>query len=242
MVNEGIEQVPAAEQRARGAGGGTLAFGCMTAIGAVCVLLVGAGLGYLLAFSHSDPEPEPAEPPVQDRLAPSSAVVVAVRDLAQLQSASYHVERVIDLQREQQRLFGLVKAQDAILLVAAADVTAGVDLTRMGEGDITIDLEARSVSIVLPPAQLLSTRLDSERTYVHTRDTDLLARRDDVLESEARRRAEGLLQQAALDAGLLARAEKNSARTVETLVRSLGYDRVEVRHRKVQEVGGEGVH
>ena len=60
------------------------------------------------------------------RSAPS--VVVAVRDLARLESAEYHVERVIELRDQQSRFFGLITVEDAILLVAVGDVTAGVDL------------------------------------------------------------------------------------------------------------------
>jgi len=44
---------------------------------------------------------------------------VAVRDLARLESVAYHVERVIDVRDKQSLLFGLLKTEDAILLVAS---------------------------------------------------------------------------------------------------------------------------
>src|SRR5690348_11010811 len=47
------------------------------------------------------------------------SVITAVKNLARLETASYHVERVIDLRDKQTSLFGMVKAEDAILLVAA---------------------------------------------------------------------------------------------------------------------------
>lgn len=195
----------------------------------VACLVGGAGswLGGLLR-----PDPEPAETLV---LQPTADVVVAVRDLARLESSSYHVERVIDLTSRQQRLGGLVSAEDSILLVAAADVVAGVDLSHMRDGDVVIQPEARRATITLPPVEILSARLDNDRTYVHRRETDLLARRRDSLETDARREAERTLRQAALDAGILERAERNAARTVEALVRSLGYTEVEVRFRGHEE-------
>ncbi|MFW6067835.1 MAG: DUF4230 domain-containing protein [Myxococcota bacterium] len=159
----------------------------------------------------------------------SAQVVTAVRDLARIESAEYHIERVLDVRDRQSHLFGLLKVEDAVLLVAAADVVAGVDLAEMGDGDIVIDEGARRATIVLPPPRVLMTRLDNEHTFVHTRSTDLLARRDDTLESRARREAEKTLERAAIDAGILDRARRNAAGTVRTLVQALGYGHVEIR-------------
>lgn len=197
----------------------------------VAVACVGGGAASWLG-SLLRPAPEPAETLV---VRPTADVVVAVRDLARLESSSYHVERVIDLTSEQARFGGLLHAEDSILLVAAADVVAGVDLAQMHDGDVVIEPEARRATITLPPVEILSARLDNDRTYVHRRETDLLARRNDSLETEARREAERTLRQAALDAGILERSERNAARTVEALVRSLGYEHVEVRFREREE-------
>src|SRR4029453_16661700 len=62
---------------------------------------------------------------------PTASVIMAIRDLGRPETASYHIERVIDLRDRQERLFGLMQGEDAILLVAAADVIAGIDLTEM---------------------------------------------------------------------------------------------------------------
>ncbi|HEY8431487.1 MAG TPA: DUF4230 domain-containing protein [Sandaracinaceae bacterium] len=172
--------------------------------------------------------PEPAETVV---VRPTADVVVAVRDLARLETASYHVERVIDVTSRQSRLGGLLEAQDSILLVAAADVVAGVDLASLGDDDVEVDAARSRIAITLPPVQILSARLDNDRTYVHRRETDLLARRRESLETEARREAEQTMRQAAIESGILERAEQNARRTIESLVRSLGYRHVEVRFR-----------
>lgn len=201
--------------------------------GAMAILvLVGGCLGgavvrwVAMAFA---PDEEPPAEVLEVR--PTPNVIVAVRDLARLESASFHVERVIDLESRQRRVFGLVEAEDSILLVAAADVVAGVDLSQLRDTDVVIDPSGRSATITLPPVEIFSARLDNDRTYVHTRETDLLARRRESLETRARREAERTLQQAAIDGGIIARAERNAARTVETLIRSLGFDVVTVRFR-----------
>jgi hypothetical protein len=78
---------------------------------------------------------------------------------------------------------------------------------------------------------VFSARLDNERTYVHTRRTDLLAQRNEELESQARRAAEQTLRAAAEDSGILQRAQDSVGRTVTSLVRSLGYTEVKVDFR-----------
>jgi hypothetical protein len=158
----------------------------------------------------------------------SSAVVVAIRDLAVLESASYHMERVIDLRDKQTQFYGLFESEDALLLVAAADVVAGVDLSTLRDGDVRFDPDQRVAYITLPPPVVLSARLDNDSTYVHTRKTDALALRAKTLETRARQEAEHALRDAALDAGILRHARDNAERTVKTLVQSLGFDRVEV--------------
>jgi hypothetical protein len=155
-------------------------------------------------------------------------VITQVRELSRLEGVSYHIERVVDLKDEQRSLMGLVVADDAILLVASGEVVAGVDLGRLTPEDVVVGADRRSVTIRLPPAEVFSARLDNERTYVHTRKTDLLAKRTEALETRARQAAEQTLRAAAEDAGITKRAEESVARTVRSLVRSLGFEEVRV--------------
>jgi hypothetical protein len=57
-----------------------------------------------------------------------------------------------------------------------------------------------------------------------------LAERKESLETRARQAAEQTLRAAAEDAGILERAEQSVARTVKSLVRSLGFEEVHVDH------------
>jgi hypothetical protein len=201
-----------------------------TALVAVVALAVGAGLA--VAFVPRTTTPLlPAMSSSVIVVRPTPNVVVAVRDLARLESAAMHVERVVDLKDRQSHLFGLVGADDAILLVAAGEVVAGVDLAALAEEDVVVDPAKRTVKIRLPEPTVFSARLDNSRTYVHSRTTDLLAKRNEQLETEARRAAERELEAAALEARLLERAATNAKRTVENLVRGLGFERVDVEVR-----------
>lgn len=160
------------------------------------------------------------------------SVVVAVRDLARLESVEYHVERVIDLRDRQSLLFGLIRTQDAILFVAVGQVTAGVDLGELSDGDVVVDQSRSTASVTLPAARVLSTRLDNDHSWVYARSTDALAQRHEDLETRARREAERTLEASAVSGGILARARENAERTVAAFVRSLGYTTVIVRSRE----------
>jgi hypothetical protein len=108
--------------------------------------------------------------------------VTAIRELSRLESAEYHLERVMDVKDHQSRAFGLVEAEDSLLLVVAGDVVAGVDLAGIGEEDVQVDRQNNSVRVTLPAPKILSARLDNE-TYVHSRSTDLLAKHNTRLEA-----------------------------------------------------------
>jgi hypothetical protein len=187
--------------------------------------IVALGLGLLLG--HFAPiwlkGPKPPEP-LPD-------VITQVRELSRLEGVSYHVERVVDLKDKQQALFGLVAAEDDILLVASGDVTAGVDLGKLTPADMSVSPDRRSVTLHLPPVEIFSARLDNDRTYVHTRKTDVLAERKESLETDARRAAERTIRAAAEEGGIVKRAEQSVERTVTSLVRSLGFAEVHVDFR-----------
>ena len=195
--------------------------GSRTWLLALVTLALGLALGrFAPGWLKSGKSPEPLPD-----------VITAVRELSRLEGVSYHVERVVDLKDKQQALFGLVTAEDAILLVASGDVTAGVDLGKLGPGDVSVSADRRSVTLHLPPVEIFSARLDNDRTYVHTRKTDVLAERKESLETEARRAAEQTLRSAAEEGGIEKRAEQSVERTVRSLMRSLGFSDVHVDFR-----------
>ncbi len=197
--------------------------------------LVFAAGAFLALFLRA---PTPVLPPASTTVTvtrPTPSVLVAVRDLARLETAEFHMERVVDLREKQTHLFGLVEAEDALLLVAAGDVIAGIDLAALRPEDVVVDAEHDRATLVLPRPTVLVTRLDAKRTYVHSRKTDLFAKRAEALEGRAREEAERTLRVGAEEAGLLEKARLNAERTVGSLVKSLGYSDVTIRFRDAAE-------
>jgi hypothetical protein len=155
-------------------------------------------------------------------------VVTAMRDMAKLDSTSFHIEKVVEAKDEQSRLWGLVQTTDGLLLVAVGDVVAGVDLSKLKDEDVRVDAASHSIRVRLPGPEVTSSALDERLTHVVVRTTDLLAERNEQLEGEARRKAEEQMRAAAIQAGILERARASADRTLRALLRSLGYERVDL--------------
>lgn len=149
-------------------------------------------------------------------------LLIAVRDLARLETAEVQVEKVIDLSDKQSRLFGLVESKDALLLVAVGHASVGVDLSKVQPGDITLDEKSKVATMRLPPPEVWGAALDEEKTYVYSRDTDLLAKRNEKLETAARRRAVQAIEEAAKTDEMKDKASKNAEKQLGALARSLG--------------------
>lgn len=164
-------------------------------------------------------------------------VLIAVRALARLETVNVHMERVLELTDEQTHLFGLVSGNDRILLVAAADVSAGVDLAKVRPQDIRADWERRSVTIELPATELFHAALDNARTRTFRRETDTFATRAEDLETRARQEAERAMRDAALQTGLLNKARENAERALRATLGSLGFSQVELRWRDALPAG-----
>jgi hypothetical protein len=163
-----------------------------------------------------------------DAIRATPGVVTAIRDVARLESTTFHIEKVVEASDAQGRLGGLVEAKDALLLVAVGDVVAGVDLSKLGENDVTVDPSTHTLHVRLPAAEVTSATLDEHATHVYSRTTDLLAVRNEQLEGAARRRAEEQMRDAAIEEGILERARVSADRTLKALLRSLGYANAEI--------------
>jgi hypothetical protein len=154
------------------------------------------------------------------------SIVHEVRALARLETIQYSVEKVITAETGQEFLGFLFG--DRLLLVAHGTVIAGVDLDRIGTDDIEVD-EAGRVTLVLPYAEIFTTVLDNEKSYIYDRDVGLLRRGDIQLESAARLAAEREIERTALEDGILNQAQVNAEAYLYRLLRSLGFADVTIR-------------
>jgi hypothetical protein len=153
-------------------------------------------------------------------------VVRQIRALQRVETASYTMDKIISGERENPILPNFL-AGDRLLLSAHGEVIAGLDLSKLQPGDVQV--HGRSVSIHLPPAEIFTTTIDNAKTRVYSRDTGLFSTPDPNLEGDVRAEAEHQLEAAALQDGILKTAETNARQTVNSVLTSLGFEKVEIR-------------
>lgn len=159
------------------------------------------------------------------------AVITGINAFGRLETTQYTMRDIIELEDEPSNLFEQF-SRDKLLLIAEGEVVAGFDLTKVTEDDIVV--VGTTVLIFLPPPEILYSRVDNEHTFVYERETGLLRRPDQNLETEARRLAERQLVGWALERGILESAEETGVFYMENFLRSLGFMQVRIEVRKIE--------
>lgn len=153
------------------------------------------------------------------------SIIRDIRSLARLETIQYTVEKVVTAEKNLGSLSPLFG--DKLIFVAHGQVTAGIDLSKMGPEDI--EMIEGVVWVTLPEPEVFSASLDSEKSYVYDRETGLLTKGDIQLESSARSAAEKAIRQAALDDGILEMARQNGENYLSRLLRDLGFPEAQFR-------------
>ncbi len=170
------------------------------------------------------PTPTPTYTPTPTPTPTPRVIITEIKALGRLETTRYLMETVIDLEREPENIWQQVMGTDKLLLVAAGEVVAGFDLTRVSVSDITV--QGDNVLIVLPPPQILYSKVDNERTYVYERATGLFQSPDPQLEGDARQLAEQAMVDRALEGEILQAAEENGRLQLEAFLRTLGFTEI----------------
>ncbi|HMG99963.1 MAG TPA: DUF4230 domain-containing protein, partial [Terriglobales bacterium] len=90
-----------------------------------------------------------------------------------------------------------------------------------------VAVSGKNIRLHLPEPQLFTTRLDSDKTRVYSRQTGLLVPVDPNLESRVRQEAEHQLQDAALQDGIMQTAQLNARSTITSLLAGLGFEKID---------------
>jgi hypothetical protein len=153
-------------------------------------------------------------------------VVRQIQQLQRLETVSYTMDKIISGEHANAYLPKFL-AGDRLLLVVHGEVVAGVNLAALQTSDVQV--QGQKVSIHLPAVEIFSTRIDSARTKVYSRDTGLFSSPDPNLESEVREEAERQLRQAALQDGILKTAADNARSTISGMLQGFGFHEVNLR-------------
>jgi len=151
-------------------------------------------------------------------------VVDRIQRLQRLETVVYTMDKLVTGAKENP-IFPDFLAGDRLLMLVHGEVVAGIDFSNLKPGDVRVD--GRAVQLRLPAAQVFSTRLDSAKTRVYSRQTGLLVPTDPNLETQVRQEGERQLQAAALADGILRTAQQNATGTITSLLQGLGFERID---------------
>jgi hypothetical protein len=152
-------------------------------------------------------------------------VVNRIQRLSRLETVVYTMDKIVSGSKENPILPDFL-AGDRLLMLVHGEVVAGIDFATLKPDDVHIT--GRDIRIQLPAAQVFSTRLDSDKTRVYSRQTGLLVPTDPNLETQVRQESEHQLEQSALADGILRTAQQNAAATVTSLLQGLGFEKIAI--------------
>jgi hypothetical protein len=192
------------------------AFLTVILLGAVIWLSSGFGLLHLMGILRGGRTQFNVDQPT---------VVHQIQQLQRLETVNYTMDKIISGEHANAYLPKFL-AGDRLLLVVHGEVVGGINLANLQSSDVLI--QGQKVSIHLPAAEVLSTRIDNARTRVYSRDTGLFSFPDPNLESEVREEAERQLLQAAVQDGILKIAADNARGTISGMLKGLGFREVDI--------------
>src|ERR1700738_4290277 len=114
-------------------------------------------------------------------------VVNRIQRLQRLETVVYNMDKVVTGAKENP-IFPDFLAGDRLLMLVHGEVVAGIDFSGLQPGDVKVD--GKHVHLHIPASQVFSTRLDSGKTRVYSRQTGLLVPTDPNLETQVRQEAE----------------------------------------------------
>lgn len=147
-------------------------------------------------------------------------VVDRIQRLQRLETVIYTMDKIVTGAKENPVLPDFL-AGDRLLMLVHGEVVAGIDFSNLKPGDVRV--EGKQVHLRVPAPQIFSTRIDSAKTRVYSRQTGWLVPTDPNLETQVRQEAERQLQEAALADGIL----RNAASTLTSLLLGLGFEKVD---------------
>jgi hypothetical protein len=147
----------------------------------------------------------------------SPAVITEIKQLNELVTVRYSMERVVGLKEARQPL-----GEESILLMVEGEVLAGIDLAALSTNDCEVN--GGHVVVTLPRAKILHVGLNEKNTKVWDRRitwwTPWVAP-DLDLEHKARLAALDDMQEAAMKMGALDEAQRHAQTAIEALLRGL---------------------
>ena len=170
--------------------------------------------------------PKPPEETVDVR----SVVVEQIRMASELTTAVFTMEAVVPAKSDR-KLGDYTIGQTNLLYIAYGEVSAGVDLGEIEPADVSASEEGTSITLRLPPPQILNDKIDIDRSDVYDYDRGFMNLGPDrapQLTSLAQQEAMTKIKTAACEQDILQQANERAQLVVTQLLKSAQFDEVTV--------------
>jgi hypothetical protein len=212
-----------------GGGGGCAQATLYIVLGGLIVLLIGMfalnqAAGQIGSMLPDAPDISTLVITPTPQIVTGAAVVQRIQQLNRIETASYTIERVIDVrQASSVPVIGDLLASDELLLIAHGTVVAGIDLSELTPDSVVVTPDGSRITMSLPPVRVFSSALDNEQTRVYSRERGIFAPDNKDLETLARQNAEAQILQAACEGGIMQEATESAKRSIEQFLRLMGF-------------------
>jgi len=216
------------EEAPRATGGGFLRglFWLVAIIGVIVALVVGTrAMGWWPHLKN------PFGSKTTDRSQP--VLLKSIQDLSRYVAAEGNFQIVIDLQNDRKYVPDVL-LNDRTLFVAAGSVEAYVDFSSIGQGAITDSPDHKSAEIKLPAPALGKPNIDHNKSYVFAQQKGLFNIVGDLFNGDPNKQqqlyllGEQRIADAAKESELPQRAQENTRKMLESMLRALGYTSITI--------------
>ncbi|MDP9798979.1 hypothetical protein J2S43_007491 [Catenuloplanes nepalensis] len=159
----------------------------------------------------------------------------SIKDLSRYVAAEGNFQVVVDTERNRENVPDFL-LNERTLFVAAGSVESYVDFSTISDDAIVISEDGKSATITLPAPQLGEANLDQEKSYVFSEEKGLLNRIGDMFGQDPNKQqaiyvlSEERIEAAARESELPQRAQENTTKMLQGLLKSLGYEQVTVTY------------
>lgn len=159
----------------------------------------------------------------------------SIKDLSRYVAAEGNFQVVVDTQRNRENVPEFL-LNERTLFVAAGSVESYVDFSTISQDAIVVSEDGKSATITLPAPQLGEANLDQEKSYVFSEEKGLLNQIGDMFGQDPNKQqaiyvlSEDRIEAAARESELPQRAQENTTKMLQGLLKSLGYEQVTVTY------------
>jgi hypothetical protein len=159
------------------------------------------------------------------QVVPQKEQVLALKEMSDLATVEYTVTKIIKA-NDNKTWFKL--GERKILMSCQATITAGIDLSKITENDITAN--EKSIELILPHAKLISLSLKPENIKVEYEDVTVFRSAFTSAERDAlAAQGETNIKNSLASLGILQTAEINATLIINNFLRRLGYETINIR-------------